>query len=410
MGSDGETDLLTLNVNFDARYAGDQIYHLFFHPYLVDWSVGEYGQDHLDHIKEKKDVWYVGFGAMYLYHYVQERNIVTANLTNLSKTKGDFSDIRFTDDDGTTELDHWMKAGSGTSRTFWIEVKDNLGSNQEFYIYYGKADAASASNGLNTFIVFDEFTDGDYTNNPTWTVGAGTWDASNGYLKSQADVANCRITTPALTGGFYVTLNHYYENSTTTGNYYLIYIMDDAGNGYALLVNKGQAATYIGIWEMPAFEVLDNCANDGGGVNGAWHDCIYFSRDQNGNLEGIGHYGEKVNATDITTTAFTKLQIRDRAYTTSDDKRFDNIILRKYVSPEPTVGTAGSEEQPAAYYHGLKVQGVGELALCDVGSHPLRIRKGGTTYGIELVDTGDPNASAIRIKTPGGIKSLRKYT
>ena len=28
-----------------------------------------------------------------------------------------------------------------------------------------------------------------------------------------------------------------------------------------------------------------------------------------------------------------------------------------------------------AYYHGLKVQGVGELALCDVGSHPLRIRK-----------------------------------
>jgi len=62
------------------------------------------------------------------------------------------------------------------------------------------------------------------------------------------------------------------------------------------------------------------------------------------------------------------------------------------------------------YYHGLKVQGVGELALCDVGSHPLRIRQGGTTYGIELVDTSDPNASAIRIKTPGGIKAIRKYT
>jgi len=62
------------------------------------------------------------------------------------------------------------------------------------------------------------------------------------------------------------------------------------------------------------------------------------------------------------------------------------------------------------YYHGLKVHGVGELALCDVGSHPLRIRKGGTTYGIELVDTADPNASAIRIKTPGGVKAIRKYT
>ena len=62
------------------------------------------------------------------------------------------------------------------------------------------------------------------------------------------------------------------------------------------------------------------------------------------------------------------------------------------------------------YYHGLKVQGEGELALCDVGSHPLRMRKGGTTYGIELVDVADPNASRIMIKTGAGIKVIRKYT
>lgn len=64
----------------------------------------------------------------------------------------------------------------------------------------------------------------------------------------------------------------------------------------------------------------------------------------------------------------------------------------------------------AAYYHGLKVQGVGELALCDAGTHPLRIRKSGTTYGIELVDTSEPSASAVRIKTSSGIKAIRKYT
>jgi hypothetical protein len=63
-----------------------------------------------------------------------------------------------------------------------------------------------------------------------------------------------------------------------------------------------------------------------------------------------------------------------------------------------------------AYCHGLKVQGEGELALCDVGSHPLRIRKGGVTYGIELVDTGDPNASRIRIQTGAGLRAIRKYT
>lgn len=67
-------------------------------------------------------------------------------------------------------------------------------------------------------------------------------------------------------------------------------------------------------------------------------------------------------------------------------------------------------DEPSAYYHGLKVQGEGELALCDVGIHPLRFRKGGTTYGVELVAVDDPNASRIRIKTPTGIKAIRKYT
>jgi len=89
----------------------------------------------------------------------------------------------------------------------------------------------------------------------------------------------------------------------------------------------------------------------------------------------------------------------------------DWFYVRNYHDPEPSVGTAGAEEEnPSVYYHGLWIQGVGELALCDAGSHPLRIRKGGTTYGIELVDTSDPNASAIRIKMPGGIKAIRKYT
>ena len=69
-----------------------------------------------------------------------------------------------------------------------------------------------------------------------------------------------------------------------------------------------------------------------------------------------------------------------------------------------------NEISVASYYHGLSIQGVGELALCDVGTNPLRIRKGGTTYGIELVETGDPNASAIRIQTGTGVKSIRKYT
>ncbi len=64
----------------------------------------------------------------------------------------------------------------------------------------------------------------------------------------------------------------------------------------------------------------------------------------------------------------------------------------------------------AGYYHCLKVQGEGELALCDVGTNTLRVRKGGVTYGLELVATDDPNASRLRIETGVGIKAIRKYT
>lgn len=68
------------------------------------------------------------------------------------------------------------------------------------------------------------------------------------------------------------------------------------------------------------------------------------------------------------------------------------------------------KEQVVTYYHGFNIQGVGELALCDVGNSFLRVRKSGVTYGLGLVDVSDPNASAVRIKIPAGIKAIRKYT
>ena len=66
-----------LNAKFDSIYNAGGIYHLFCHPAKVDWSPGKYAQLHLDHIKGKKDVWYVGFGHLYVYHYVQEQQKVT---------------------------------------------------------------------------------------------------------------------------------------------------------------------------------------------------------------------------------------------------------------------------------------------------------------------------------------------
>ena len=60
---------------------------------------------------------------------------------------------------------------------------------------------------------------------------------------------------------------------------------------------------------------------------------------------------------------------------------------------------------------GLRAQGVSETVTIDCEDppvSPLRVQKGGTTYGIGVVDTTDPNASRIRVQTPSGVKALRK--
>jgi hypothetical protein len=60
-----------LNSAFDEVYNAAGIYHFYFHPASFDWSGPNVFKQHLDYIKNKTDVWYVGFGALYAYHFVK---------------------------------------------------------------------------------------------------------------------------------------------------------------------------------------------------------------------------------------------------------------------------------------------------------------------------------------------------
>ena len=75
-----------------------------------------------------------------------------------SKGETDFGDIRFTDNDGSTELDYWMESKTDSDNAvFWVEVADTLESNAVIYIYYGKTGETTTSNGADTFLFFDDF-------------------------------------------------------------------------------------------------------------------------------------------------------------------------------------------------------------------------------------------------------------
>ncbi|MFX1487007.1 MAG: DUF2341 domain-containing protein, partial [Promethearchaeota archaeon] len=97
-----------------------------------------------------------------------------------SNCRRDFGDIRFTDDDGLTELDYWVEEKVDSDYgVFWVEVRDDLSTTSAtIFMYYGNSTATTTSNGPNTFLVFDDFDDGDTTG---WNVIDGSFTASTDY-------------------------------------------------------------------------------------------------------------------------------------------------------------------------------------------------------------------------------------
>jgi hypothetical protein len=129
--------------------------------------------------------------------------IVTANQTNINvyvwvsydpSMNADFSDIRFTDEDGTTLLSYFISPfeyTAGQKAVFIVKVPALTAKIRKFIvIYYGNAAAASLSNGAATCAFFDDFTGGL----GAWSINAGvsvvgttlTLPAINNYARTTA--------------------------------------------------------------------------------------------------------------------------------------------------------------------------------------------------------------------------------
>ena len=84
-GSGGSASLRDqANSSFDAAYTAGGIYHLVDHPWTNQWTTNSYLRQHVSYISNRNDVWYAGFGELYLYHYVQERQKVTVSAVGSS--------------------------------------------------------------------------------------------------------------------------------------------------------------------------------------------------------------------------------------------------------------------------------------------------------------------------------------
>jgi peptidoglycan/xylan/chitin deacetylase (PgdA/CDA1 family) len=80
----GETDINELNTAFDNVIDSSGIYHLTTHPNILQWDE-DFTWSHLEYISNRKDIWYVGFGHLYLYRFIS--NAVNDNSLGILEGK-----------------------------------------------------------------------------------------------------------------------------------------------------------------------------------------------------------------------------------------------------------------------------------------------------------------------------------
>lgn len=139
---------------------------------------------------------------------------ISIDVTYDAHMQTDFDDIRFTDNDGETLLDHWLEIKvDSTSAVFWVEVKDYMSGNdfETIYMYYGNEEASTTSNGTATFIFFDDF---ENNNLDRWDEDDANWATTGAQQKygsysvfgdaDDSDRALNKVFSPALTGDFMI--------------------------------------------------------------------------------------------------------------------------------------------------------------------------------------------------------------
>lgn len=98
-------------------------------------------------------------------------------------------DIRITDDDGTTLLDHFVEDLTADPIIVQVKVNDDLGSNQDIRVYYGKSGETTASDIKNTMLDGDDF--------PGSSLDTSIWDSQ--YCNTA--VSGGKLTISAFSGG-----------------------------------------------------------------------------------------------------------------------------------------------------------------------------------------------------------------
>ncbi|MFH0888246.1 MAG: DUF2341 domain-containing protein [Planctomycetota bacterium] len=298
--------------------------------------------------------------ASILTDYQISVTLTTAILGNpYSNIKTDGSDIRFTGSDGVTELSYWIETWNNTGNsTVWVKIPSVPTGTSTIYMYYGNTSATSSSNGTNTFVFFDDFSLTNIDTNK-WTVNAVntiTSAISNGKLRitnGTASVETYWIYDNTDTGS-----QHQMKNITSFDNISIDWVSyaEDTGDlgevGIALVDASNLVRAYLhyrdgnsGVFPYRAWI----CETTGNSETYTLPESKRFSITRNGTTVGF-YIDDVLKGTGSLTGTPSKIAIAVGAYggNTFRVSEIDDVRVRKYASPEPTVTAPGTEQYGAS--------------------------------------------------------------
>lgn len=353
----------------------------------------------------RKPVVITGTGSVITDYQI--RVDLTAAGFDFVKAQSDGGDIRFTDEDGITELPYWIEDwNSPVSATIWVRVPQIPEEGKSIYIHYGVprgpglglTPAVTTSNGDATFLFFDDFESGtidalkwsaisgpavsvtdDNGNMVAAFTGPGLPDGHNSYLLStgsftdfilEMDVNmtvdandNC---TPEV--GFRVTdnSNRYITMLRGAG------LTGGGGPNGDLFVSRIEGGVVTNPSSYPAYDYTANQyyayrISAGGTAISAWLDGIQMGTTWNDAGSGILSGG-------ISLTNF--------GGTVSNPVYFDNVRVRSYAAEEPEVtliynedkvwigGTSSLSWNTASYWMPYGVPAAGDNVTIPSGGRP----------------------------------------
>jgi len=242
--------------------------------------------------------------------------IDTASLISAGKMRSDCGDIRFRDSDETTDLSYWIESGCNSGSTsIWVKVPSVPSGTKTIYMYYGNPSASSESNGVNTFLIFDDFE------------GTFTWTYEETHVNFEG----------ALDSSTYVSPTKSYRLRTDGAtvavgtNYAQIKKNAAEGNVNARIkfsLRRSTTYTTSGWAENSVWF----------GTTKVWNQDVYPATTSFSTYEATGT---------LPTTGQVSLRVQGLQSDTYANwyhgGYWDNVIVRKYSSPEPII-SVGTEE------------------------------------------------------------------